>query len=210
MKKKDRELVKLNMGSASKRLDGYLNVDIRKAENVDIILDLTSVPYEENFAVADQWILAEIPKHDWTNWVDEITAQEILEHISFREIGKVLVEWHRILKSGGVLNIQVPDIGKMCEYYVNKQICECVPHKAKDWKSFSAIARCPRCGGEAKVNPDRWKFALHGAGKHEYDWHKNHFTKESLKELLLKVGFQDIKFEDNIYKLMCSCRKGDK
>lgn len=209
MNKKNKivEKVRLNMGSASKRIDGYLNVDVRKVPDVDIILDLTAIPYEENFAVADTWLLEDVPKDDWTDWVDEILAQEFLEHISFKVVSNVLAEWNRIMKPGGILNVQVPDIGKMCEYYTKKQICQCVPHKARDWNSFSAMRKCSFCNGKAKVNPDRWRFAFSGAGKHDYDWHKNQFTEESLKSVLKGAGFRDIKFDENIYKLVCRCKK---
>ena len=147
--------MKYNLGGGPKRIDGYLNVDAHPWDvSTDVIWDLTKVPYG----------FVEEP-------VDEIVAMELLEHLSFRETQKVLREWYSILKVGGKLSIQVPDCGKMMEYYTQGLICDCVPHKAIDWE-FSADKWCVKCSGKAKINPVRWLYAFTGAQKHEYDIHR--------------------------------------
>lgn len=184
-------MIKYNLGSGPKQIEGYVNVDVSAWNGVtDIVWDLLNVPYE----------FAKEP-------VDEILAMEILEHLPFRLTIKVLKEWLRILKPGGQLSIQVPDCGKMMEYYANRLICDCVPHKAPDWDSYSADEWCIKCGGKAKVNPARWLYSFTGVQKHKDDFHKNIFTKESLQQNLLEVGFDNITFKDNPYKLIVNCFK---
>ncbi|MHA1225150.1 MAG: class I SAM-dependent methyltransferase [Candidatus Hodarchaeales archaeon] len=184
-------MLKLNLGGGPKIIPGFVNVDALDWNGItEVVLDLTKIPY---------------PWKDES--AEEIVAQEVLEHISFKKTLKVLKEWYRILKKGGKLTIQVPDIGKMCEYYVNGQVCGCVPRKAKRIEDFKANPDCWICGGKAKINTTRWIYAFTGAQKHSYDYHRNVFTKEILKINLIKAGFQKIQWKDNIYKLIAICYK---
>lgn len=185
------EKVKYNLGSARQRLKGFTTVDALDWDgNTDIFWNLTKTPYE----------FVKEP-------VDEILAMEVLEHISFRDTDRVLAEWYRILKPGGKIHIQVPDCGKMMEMYVKKQVCQCVPHKAKDWDSYHADPKCWDCKGKAKVAPTRWLFSFTGAQKHQFDKHLSIFTKESLETKLRQAGFSKIEFKPNIYKLTVTCFK---
>jgi len=178
------ELVKYNMGCGPKYLEGYINVDGFAWDRVDYIHDLTDIPY--SFA--------------GNKSASKIISIEVLEHISFKDISKVLKEWYRILENGGELNIQVPDCGKMMEYYMNNQICNCVPHKDAT-EEFKARIDCEYCNGQGKVNPKRWLFAFTGAQKHPFDTHKNIFTAEILCHYLKETGFINLRFQDDINKL---------
>ena len=183
--------MKLNLGSNTKQIEGFINVDALPFPEVDEVWDLTKIPYPfaEEFSV------------------DEILSVECLEHISFRDTYRVLSEWYRIMKVGGKLKIQVPDIEKMIYYYVNNEICECVPHKAESVEGYKADPECPVCKGTAKVNINRWAYAFTGAQKHKYDIHKNIFTPEILKKVLAKIGFINIVQIPHIYKLIIECEK---
>ena len=173
-------------------MSGFTNVDvIDTMGNVDIVHDLTEVPYP--FAKEGE--------------AEQIISVEFLEHISFRDIDKVLKEWYRILGFGGKLVIQVPDCGKAMEYYVNKQICDCVPHKAEKPEYFKANEKCPNCNGRGMINPVRWIFSFLGAQKNPYDLHQNIFTKESMENELKNAGFRNINFREHIYKIIVECEK---
>lgn len=176
--------MKLNLGSHNKRKEGYVNVDVHQWGDVDILHDLVKYPY---------------PFKD--NSIEAILMEEVLEHFSFREIYNVLKECFRILQPNGIINIQVPDIGKMCQMYVNGEVCDCVPHKAVSFDDFKANPDCFVCQGKAKINTNRFWIAFSGAGKHPWDWHHAHFDENKLKELLTKVGFKRVEFKTNIYKL---------
>ena len=182
--------MKLNLGSGKKKKEGYLGVDIRKLENVDIVADLTKIPYP--FQVDS---------------VDEIFMEEFLEHISWREVFKVLKECWRILKPNGILSISSPDIGKMCEYYVNREVCDCVPRKVDDEEDYKPNPKCFKCCGRAKINPVRWHMAFTGNQNHEYDFHREVLTFDYLSNMLNSTGFKNIKKIEHIYKLKVSCIK---
>lgn len=183
--------MKLLVCGGPKKRQGWVSMDALPWGGVtDILHDITEVPYQ-------------IPDGE----VDELFSEETLEHVSFRDTDKVLAEWYRILRPGGKLTIQVPDIGLMCEYYDRGLVCSCVPHKADSWEGYRAREGCPKCGGEAKVNPVRWLYAFTGAQKHPYDTHKNVFTRESMELALGRAGFTKISFTPNIYKLIVTCAK---
>jgi len=187
--------MKLNFGSGPKKIEGYVSVDgLEWAGATDVLQDFNYTPY---------------PFED--NSADEIMMVEFLEHLNINDANKCIKECFRILKPEGILKIQVPDIGRMCEYYVNRQICDCVPHKDATGK-FEADSRCPECKGSAKINTRRWLFALAGAQKHEYDTHKSHFTVYSLSNLLFKNGFAPnseykLSIIENIYKIIIHVKK---
>jgi len=184
---KKRKKICYNFGGGPKRIEGFINIDALSWNGItDIIWDLTNTPY--TFV---------------TEPVDEIMAIEFLEHISFRDTWKVLKEWYRILRVGGKLVIQVPDCGKMMEYYVNGLVCDCVPHKVQKRGDFKADPNCWECRGKAKVNPKRWLYSFTGAQKHfPHDLHKNIFTKEILREAIESVGFKKVEFKENVNKLV--------
>lgn len=181
--------MKLYLGSNKKLQDGYVNVDILDIPGT-VNHDLTKFPY---------------PFED--NSAEEILSEEVLEHISFLKTDRVLSEWYRILAPLGKLQIQVPDIGRMCEYYAKGEICDCVPQKAPSWDAYKANPDCFKCGGRGKIHPKRWYLAFSGAQKHDWDAHLAHFTRESLEVLLDKVGFVDIYFEENPYKIVIKASK---
>jgi ubiquinone/menaquinone biosynthesis C-methylase UbiE len=178
----------LNLGSHNKRIDGYTNVDVLDLPNVDIVHDLNSFPWP--FEMSS---------------VDGILMQEFLEHISWRNTQAVINECYRILKPGGKINIQVPDIEAMCRM-IDEQ-CFCVPIKAATYEDYEADPDCKFCSGKAKINPMRWHIAFVGAQKHTYDLHRNVFTLNSLKNHLEKAMFKNITRHPNIYKLVVVAEK---
>lgn len=87
--------VKLNLGAGPKPAPGYINIDRSNGQEV------YPLPYPDNYA-------------------DEIRASHILEHFGHTETVKVLDEWYRVLKPGGVMKIAVPDFGWIVERYNNR------------------------------------------------------------------------------------------
>lgn len=185
------EIKKLNIGSARKKMDGFINLDALPWDgNTDLVWDITDTPYPFE-----------------SGQIEEIVCMETLEHISFNDTAKVLNEFNRLLKKGGKLSIQVPDCGRMMEYYINKQVCRCVNHKDTG-DGFNADPNCPECGGKAIINPVRWQFAFTGAQKHfPHDIHKMIFTKEILEDYLRDARFHRFEYKEHIYKLKVNCYK---
>lgn len=95
---------KLNLGSNDYRYPGFLNVDIRDVPGVDIVDDVTKLEKIED------------------NSVDHIIAEAILEHISPDRTVETLKLWTRKLKSGGVIEVMVPDGELIFDRYVNGDV----------------------------------------------------------------------------------------
>lgn len=87
---------RLNLGAGNTPLDGYENLDAKTGDSIYPL----SLP---------------------TASVDEIRASHVLEHFGFREVPKVIEEWVRVLKPGGVLKIAVPDFEKISRLYLAGQ-----------------------------------------------------------------------------------------
>ncbi len=54
-------------------------------------------------------------------YADLIYASHVLEHISHNEVLKVLKEWYRVLKKGGILRLSVPDFDKLIDVYLTEE-----------------------------------------------------------------------------------------
>lgn len=154
--------MKLNIGSASVRFEGFTNLDIRKAENVDIVCDCRKLPFEDNS-------------------IEEIKAHHILEHFASDETYGILTEWKRVLKLGGMMEIQVPDGEQIYKAYFNSQSNEREIRRGFEWvahKMFGCIETNRIWHGK-----NLWKYM-----------HKNVFNGASLRRALEKVGFLEIIF----------------
>ena len=91
---------KLNFGSSSARVEGWLNVDLQPGENVDIVANVKYLY---------------IP---WGELVDAIRASHLLEHLYPSEVPWVLRTWFECLKPGGQLIIGVPDFDYVVQRYL--------------------------------------------------------------------------------------------
>jgi SAM-dependent methyltransferase len=93
------KLIKLHLGCRSKKIHGFVNIDIDPSVEPDLIEDVRSLPSFKQ------------------NSVDLIYASHVLEHFKKREFIKILMRWHEILKPGGVLRLAVPDIEACINHY---------------------------------------------------------------------------------------------
>lgn len=139
-------VTKANIGCGREHLEGYLNVDIQQP--ADAIMDAHKLDFLDNS-------------------LDEVASSHFLEHVSMHETVSVLQEMHRVLKPGGLINLEVPDL----EYCV------------KEWLNTD------------ETDEHKWGFNLmriFGSQLNEYEYHKTGFTDIHLKRLLEAVGFENI------------------
>lgn len=85
--------MKLNLGCGQSKLDGFVNIDKYATYSPDLVWDLEQTPYP--FEAGS---------------VTEIVANHVLEHLgqSTEVFFAIIKELHRVLASGGIINITVP------------------------------------------------------------------------------------------------------
>jgi SAM-dependent methyltransferase len=95
--------VKLNLGCGDKILPGYVNVDVapaRAGHKPDVICDLRRLaPFTDDSA-------------------DEVLAVHVVEHFWRWEVVDVLREWMRVLKPGGKMVLECPNLQSACEEFL--------------------------------------------------------------------------------------------
>ena len=154
----------LEIGPGNERISGFETLNLVSGREVDYVLDASGkLPFTDNT-------------------FDLIYASHILEHVPWYQVDNTLCEWVRILKTGGRLEIWVPDGLKICKALV-------------DFETFGEdyISK----DGWYKFNPDKepcvWaagRLFTYGDGKGKKDhpnWHRALFTPRYLKQLLEAV-----------------------
>ena len=125
----------------------WINVDIREEVNPDLVWDMEKTPYP----FKDQEF-------------DLILLKDSLEHVSYHKVEDVIKECHRLLKPGGKIQIQCPDL----EAIAYKVILH--PERGADYKALS--------------------YWIYGGQGYPEDTHKSGFTMKALKNLLERHGFK--------------------
>ncbi len=154
--------MKLNLGCGLDKREGYVNIDIREEVNPDLVHDLEKpLPFPDNSA-------------------EEIIAKDVLEHLSFHKVEDALRDWFRVLKPGGRIYIQCPDLEAIAK--------KIILSGKYSWKEIS--------------------YWVYGAQDYPENTHKAGFTIRTLKELLEKIGFVVEKIEnDGGTNIICYARK---
>jgi FkbM family methyltransferase len=91
--------IKLNLGSGGVSYPGYLSVDLYD-KRAHVPMDITKLDFDENS-------------------VSEILASHVFEHLNPYHALNILSDWLVILKPGGKLIMEMPDIEALCRRFVN-------------------------------------------------------------------------------------------
>jgi predicted SAM-dependent methyltransferase len=149
--------LKLNLGCGDGIKKGWVNIDLF-ADGADLSLDLREpLPFAGDTATV-------------------IYTEHFLEHLEFpNEVMSLLREAHRVLHSGGVLRVGVPDAGNLLIAYANG-----------DRERFGQ-AWNPRYPDWLVIPMHRLNYCFRQAGEHKYA-----YDQEILIKALRDCGFHDV------------------
>ena len=139
--------MKLHLGCGPKYIPGFTHVDVIGGDHIHHQGTVSELPFPDDSA-------------------DLIYASHILEHFSRLDIQKVLCEWYRVLRPGGILRIAVPDFSACAKIYYEEGL--------KD--GLTGLVGLI-CGGQ----------------RNEYDFHKMIFDEPFLTGELLALGFREVR-----------------
>jgi predicted SAM-dependent methyltransferase len=139
--------LRLNLGSGTTPLQGFTNVDaLPDAPGVDVVADLSEpLPFADGEA-------------------DLIYVSHVLEHFATAAVPTLLSDWRRVLRTGGLLLVAVPDLDVIARVLVERAGWFTPPHQP-------------------------WLGAIYGGQKDNYDFHKTGFNAPWLAALLRDADF---------------------
>lgn len=159
-------LIRLNLGCGDKILPGYVNVDVveaRSGKKPDVLCDLHHLkPFPDNHA-------------------DEVMAIHVVEHFWRWEVEAVLREWVRVMKPGGCMILECPNLVSACEEFL---------------KNPDMFSREDQAGQKTM-----WVFYGDPSWKDPYMIHRWGYTPNSLKKLMESVGLINVQQAPAQYKL---------
>lgn len=145
-------MLRLNLGCGPLRIESELGVDKYPTSAADVLADINNLPFENNSC-------------------EFVRLDHVLEHIETRKVVRVLIEVYRVLCTGGIIRVGVPDFYATCEAYL-----------------------------EAENNGDRYLLIrnFYGSQAHDGEFHKSGWDKNTLYSLLNKIGFKEINIQPDV------------
>lgn len=144
--------MKLNIGCGARVLPGWVNCDIERHPDAprtpEILCNAKEIPLADGVA-------------------DTVMAIHVFEHFVRWEADDVLKEWKRVLKPGGLLILELPNLVKCCQNYLS---------------------------GRSGRKPDqlsRWGIYGDATLKNPYMLHPWGYSPEELIEMLREHGFRN-------------------
>ena len=143
-------MIKLHLGCGKRHIPGWIHIDLADYPHIDFKQRVDDLSNFED------------------NTVDLIYASHVLEYFDRFEARKVLLEWRRVLKPGGILRLAVPDFEALVWVYL----------KYKDLN----LIHGPLYG--------RWE--IPGSKEPVIIYHKTCYDFASLQKILLDAGYTNI------------------
>lgn len=138
--------MKLHIGCGKRHIPGFVHIDQIAFPHVDYVQDVRDL---KNFDDGS---------------ADLVYACQVITYFDRDEIPGVLDEWGRVLKSGGILRLSVPNFAVICKLYSS----------GFDLEYFLGTLYGKIPNGE------------------EFTFHKTTFDEPSMRQILEEAGFQDI------------------
>lgn len=156
----------LEIGPGLSRIEGFETLNIIDGRNVDYIMNIAEpLDFEDNT-------------------FDIIYASHVIEHIPWFMQRQLFNELYRILKPGGVLEVWVPDFGKVLET-VNSYLSSGTNNTSKDgWYRYNSDKDV-----FTWANGRIFSYGDGDANPISFNWHRCVFHSEFLEKLFLDAHF---------------------
>jgi len=139
--------MKLDIGAGLTPRPGFMSLDVVAEVHPDICAPMWAVPVPDNS-------------------VDELFSTHSLEHIPQERVILTLQEWLRILRPGGKLVLQTPDLIWICKNFLE--------HPEPNWHLAT----------------------IYGLQTTPGEYHQTGFTESILRDYLLQAGWTILSFQN--------------
>jgi len=178
--------IRLNIGCASRPLEGYINIDMDSLEQIKQRYPHAKIP--ENVRVENYDIFA-LPFEDAS--VTEVRADSLIEHLAFPEEPKFFYEVKRVLKKGGLFHFSTPDFEDAVKTWLAAK---------DDWKDFyrsddESIRKEHWFGNYSYTTANRWGYLsamIFGSQNGEGQFHRNSYTLPKIRAILKHLGMKEV------------------
>jgi len=160
-----RSAARINVGCGADIREGWLNVDARPVQ-----------PDSESFLCCE---LLKIHRYVEDGCADEVLAQDILEHFSWRDLPTLITRLTALLKPGGRLVVQSPDLDAILDAY--------------------------RSGALSHEEAQR---LLYGDQTYPQNTHRNIWSDAEARRRIVGAGLTVERVERTGYNVLCSGLKG--
>lgn len=142
--------MKLHLGCGKRYIPGFVHIDLSDYPHIDFKQGV------DNLGIFRD------------NTVTLVYASHVLEYFDRVEVKKVLAEWRRVLKRGGILRIAVPDFEALVEVYLK-------------YRDLNLIH-----------GPLYGKIEIVNEGQPRVMYHKTCYDFSSLSKVLTEAGFSNV------------------
>lgn len=127
--------MRLNIGCGNRRLPGYTGIDAVQRPAADVVAPAHAIPLDDGCA-------------------EEVLAVHVWEHFFLWQCDSVLAEWRRLLRPGGRLVLEMPDILKCC-----RNILDGLESRKKDQMGMWGLYGDPTTQDEFMTHQWGWTFS---------------------------------------------------
>jgi SAM-dependent methyltransferase len=156
---------KLEIGSGTRPEPGYEHADVnRNLPDLQHICEMWAIPVEDNA-------------------FDEVRSVHVIEHAPRNKWLDTLKEWHRILKPGGMMHADTPNLGRNAELY---------RREGDEWLTdFYSLTPGEQeaCSLGGVPNRCLWYNFKSFSSHHEHDIHYGNFDADLLVDMCKQAGF---------------------
>jgi len=141
-------MVQLHLGCGKRYIPGFVHIDLAGFPHIDHRHNIATLPMFEDGSV------------------DLIYSSHTIEYFDRIEVVKVLEEWRRVLRDGGILRLAVPDFEALVRVY-------------KEYGRLDLV-----------LGPLYGRMEI--KGKKDFIYHRTVYDFQSMKVVLQNAGFREV------------------